>query len=184
MNKVSGIYGIRSISHPERVYIGSAVDIKVRWYRHQRLLMQNKHHSYKLQNHFNKYGSIDLIFEIIIKCDKLELINIEQKFINIYNPWFNICQTVGSPLGVHPSTETRKKLSNALMGNKHMLGKHPSEETRKKLREACKQRKPLSQEAIQRIRDANTGKSVSEKTKNKMKAAQKRRRLRELKNKF
>jgi hypothetical protein len=52
---ISGIYKIQSIINPERVYIGSAISIRNRWCTHKSELKGNKHHSPKLQNHYNKY---------------------------------------------------------------------------------------------------------------------------------
>ena len=56
MQKISGIYKIQSLYHPERCYIGSAVNITRRWMEHLTALKADKHYSKKLQNHYNKYG--------------------------------------------------------------------------------------------------------------------------------
>jgi len=65
--KFSGIYGIRSISKPERKYIGSTYNIGKRFREHKNRLKLNKHENKKLQRHVNKYGIDDLIFDILIK---------------------------------------------------------------------------------------------------------------------
>lgn len=85
-----GIYKIQSKKKSKKIYIGSSVDIYTRWRKHLDFLSQNKHHNQKLQNHFNKYGKSDLVFSIIICCDKDLLVSMEQFFIDSYNPWFNI----------------------------------------------------------------------------------------------
>jgi len=109
--KISGIYQIQSKLKPERIYIGSAVDIHNRWRRHLWYLRNNNHHSSKLQRHFNKYGKSDLIFSIIIGCDKEDLISTEQYFLDIKNPFFNTCKIAGNTHGIKYSEETKKKLS-------------------------------------------------------------------------
>jgi len=132
MNKISGIYGIRSISHPERVYIGSSLNIRQRWHIHRSGLRQNIHHSLKLQRHYRKYGANDLIFEVIYYCNIEELINIEQSFINLYNPYFNCSSIAGSPLGYRHTKTSKQKMSRR---NK---GRAVSEETRRRMSEAHK----------------------------------------------
>jgi group I intron endonuclease len=121
MSNISGIYKIQSISHPERCYIGSAVDITDRWRRHLKRLDKNNHHSHKLQRHYSKYGKEDLVFSIITPCDREDLkpikgiIRPEQFFIWAYDPYFNECKTAGSVLGYHWTTsdEHKRKLSIA-----------------------------------------------------------------------
>ena len=61
---ISGIYKIKSKVKPERIYIGSSVNIQERWRKHINYLKNNKHQSIKLQRHYNKYGKNDLVFSI------------------------------------------------------------------------------------------------------------------------
>jgi len=109
--KISGIYKIQSQIKPDRVYIGSAIDIKDRWWNHIGKLKNNKHGNAKLQNHFNKYGENDLIFIIIEPCFSQFLIIREQFYINTTNPYFNICKIAGSCLGRKHSEESKIKMS-------------------------------------------------------------------------
>jgi group I intron endonuclease len=97
---VSGIYKIQSITKPERIYFGSAVNIKARWRSHLFDLRKNKHHSKKLQRHYDKYGKSDLMFSILLGCDKEDLIKIEQYFLDSYRPYFNNSLTAGNNLGL------------------------------------------------------------------------------------
>jgi group I intron endonuclease len=157
---MTGIYKIQSKIKPERIYIGSAMGIFKRWRNHLSLLKRNKHCSPKLQNHFNKYGEVDLVFSILLNCEKEDLIKIEQYFIDSYNPWFNICKIAGNQLGIKRSEEfkihlklinlgkivskeTRDKMSESQLkvaGKRRlkMIGRKVSEETRSKLRDAAK----------------------------------------------
>ncbi len=140
MNKVSGIYGIRSISHPERVYIGSAINIRRRFSEHRSKLSLNKHGSPKLQHHYNKYGLNDLIFEIIVKCEKQDLIKTEQVFINLYRPWFNICITAGNRLGMRHTEKTKAQI--------RLAKSNISQETIEKIRKAALNRSPESRKRM------------------------------------
>ena len=107
---------IQSISKPERVYIGSAQDISKRWREHFRTLRLSKHHSYKLQMHYNKYGEEDLVFSILSECSVNNLITTEQIFLDLVNPYFNICKVAGSWLGQKHSDLSILKMSKAKIG--------------------------------------------------------------------
>jgi group I intron endonuclease len=109
--KISGIYKIESRIKPERIYIGSSVNISKRWCYHKEDLCKNKHHSKKLQRHYNKYGKEDLIFSVIIGCEKEDLIHTEQFFIDSYLPYFNNNIKANSRLGIKASLESKLKMS-------------------------------------------------------------------------
>ena len=130
--KISGIYQIQSKIKPERIYIGSAINIQHRWNDHLSRMRRNKHHSKKLQNHFNKYGKIDLQFSVLLGCEKENLIKTEQYFIDSHKPWFNIRIKAESNFGLKSSEETKRKLRNKVPWNKGLKG--VSEETREKMR--------------------------------------------------
>lgn len=139
--KESGIYIIKSIGKPSRFYIGSAINIYKRRQYHLESLHKNKHHSHKLQRHYNKHGDTDLVFNVIQLCDKESLITLEQYFIDAYNPYFNECKIAGSCLGRKHSPETRAKISKANKGQIPWIkGVGHSEETKKKIGNANKGR--------------------------------------------
>lgn len=160
--KASGIYRIQSTKKPERVYVGSAVNLEARWKEHLKQLRGHRHHSIKLQRHYDKYGEIDLTFNPIVCCDKENLITYEQFYIDALAPYFNICRNAGNTLGQKP-----------------WLGRKMSEETKKKLSIANKGKrkgikgKPLSPERIQQLREINTGRKMSLESRMKMSAAKK-----------
>jgi len=162
--RISGIYKIQSTINPARCYIGSAINISKRWWRHLQQLRDNNHHSKKLQRHYNKYGKNDLVFSIIIGCDKDDLITTEQFFIDSLKPYFNSCKIAGSQLGMKQSDESNQKRRKALLGEKnHNYGKHWSKETLTKQKESQKGKKAwnkgvvdyLSKEARINIGEAN-----------------------------
>jgi len=127
-----GIYQIQSKIRSGRKYIGSAINIKQRWCLHLSQLKRQKHHSIKLQRHFNKYGDADLQFSILVCCEKEDLIKHEQFFIDGHLPYFNICKTAGNMAGHIPwnkgtkgmfSKEAIEKMSKSRLGNKNSLGR-------------------------------------------------------------
>lgn len=171
----TGIYKIQSKLYPNRIYIGSSEDVGNRWKDHIRRSKKGSHINGKLQNHINKYGIKDLEFFILEECNVSELIFIEQKFIDDYNPYFNICKTAYSRLGLKHTEITKNKMSNSHKGiplsEKHKEGlkthwhKRPqvSEITRKKHSEAniknrntppSQKGKKRSPETIQKMKDA------------------------------
>jgi group I intron endonuclease len=159
MNRISCIYKIQSISYPERCYIGSAINFKNRRGKHLWELNKGIHGNLKLQRHYDKYGKDDLIFSVLLGCDEVDLIKIEQYFIDSYNPFFNLCKTAGSKLGIKLSLEQIEKTRKANTGQKRTdeakekmrkaklgkpnyfnLGKKRSDETKLKLSKASKGR--------------------------------------------
>jgi group I intron endonuclease len=114
LNK-SGIYKMISLVHPDRVYVGSANNLRHRKNSHFYCLKKGTHKNPKLQAHYNKYGEDDLIFIPIAICDKSELIPIngivwiEQFFIDSYKPWFNIALIAGSSVGIKRTLEQIEK---------------------------------------------------------------------------
>jgi group I intron endonuclease len=127
--KICGIYKIVLLIKQERIYVGSAVNINRRWTMHLYDLKMNKHHSNKLQRHYNKYGKDDLQFIVIEECSKSDLLIREQHYIDSYSPYFNECKTAGSCLGRTPWNKNKKmskEFSNKMKvvsnGNKNRIG--------------------------------------------------------------
>lgn len=181
----SGIYKIQSLIKKERIYIGSAINLKNRKACHLSKLRLGKHANKKLQNHYNKYGADDLIFTVLEYCKPSLLIKKEQEHINFNNPFFNINPIAGSSLGrktteetkqkmrkprrnfvpwnkgIKCSEETKIKISKINKGMQNMLGKHHSEESKRKMsisRTGLKR----SQETKDKIRIALTNKKFTE----------------------
>ena len=166
MENVSGIYKISSKIKPERCYIGSAVNIKQRWGHHRNDLDARRHRNSRLQRHYNKYTRDDLLFEILLTCEKEKLIEKEQFFIDALKPWFNISPTAGNSLGVKHTLGTRRNMSKAMMGNKKWLGRHHTPEAIEKMRQAkighipWNKGIPHSEETIKKIRESNIGRTA------------------------
>ena len=155
----TGIYKITN-TNTNKVYIGSAVNIELRWKEHLNDLKKGLHHSIKLQRSFNKHGVNSFKFEIIEQCDRKDLIKHEQAYIDLlkaYSEGYNSSPTAGSRLGSGQSEETKKKISDSLKGrpspNKGVVA---SQATRDKLSKARKGKK-LSSTHIYNISQAKIG---------------------------
>jgi len=124
---MAGVYIIQSLTKPERVYVGSSINIRPRWQNHRNKLRDGKHENPKLQNYYNKYGCDDLIYEIIESGEyfnKNHLLSREQGWIyhfqyeNTEKPYFNIVKKAGSVAGVKRSPEYCKRSSIRQTGKK------------------------------------------------------------------
>lgn len=139
--KKSGIYKIKSIK-TNRIYIGSAINISLRWKRHKRDLTNSKHHSTFLQRHFNKYGIDDLEFSIIELCEIDNLIEREQFYLDNNECHFNNAIKAGSTLGSKRNEEQVKAMSKRFSGEGNpTYGLERTEEWRKNISEANKGQK-------------------------------------------
>lgn len=111
-----GIYLITSKINPNKIYVGSSINIAQRWQAHLYKLGINKHHSAVLQNHINKYGIDDLTFSFICETNKKDIIKKEQFFIDTLKPKFNINKKAGKPSYIKSSEETKAYLSQIRKG--------------------------------------------------------------------
>lgn len=74
-----GIHEIVCVVNNKR-YIGQSVDTDIRYKKHIKDLIDNKHHSIKLQRAFNKYGKDSFNFNVIKEC--------EMKFLNLFEAYY------------------------------------------------------------------------------------------------
>lgn len=129
----AAIYIIRNIVDG-KAYIGSSADVGRRLRKHRLDLAAQRHHSSKLQNAWNKYGADLFTFDIVeIIFDLSSMHEREQAYMDMVGPFYNVAPASVSVLGIKRSDETRRKISNALIGNKNNLGKKRSAETREKM---------------------------------------------------
>lgn len=83
--KVSCIYKITTV-HDNLVYIGSALSFKKRMKDHKNSLLHKKHHNYKMQNAFNKYGKNNFVVEIVKEYENtIKLNSVEILFLQSYS---------------------------------------------------------------------------------------------------
>lgn len=167
-NIVICIYKIRSLT-TNRIYIGSAVNFERRKYMHMYSLKRNSHHSIFLQNHVNKHGISDLVFEIIDICNIDELVSKEQFYLDLLTPEFNISKNAYSTIGVKCSDEKKEKLRIIHTGRKAT----PAAIEANRLGQL--KRLPPTQETRLKISQKNTGRWQSDESKIKNSQSQKKR---------
>lgn len=166
---MTGIYIIKNKTN-NKVYIGQALNIKNRWKKHINILSKNKYIDKKqkpthLQAAWNKDGEENFTFDILEECSKEELDDKEKYWIAYYksnNRDYGYNKTDGGSNGM-PTEESRIKMSEAAVGkpkseeHKQNMRKPKSEEHRRNIGKG-KQGIPISEEAKQKISNANKGK--------------------------
>jgi len=92
----ASVYIIKNLVN-KKVYIGSSVKVKRRFYEHTRKLDKNIHINLHLQAAWNKYGKNNFEFKVIYTIKKELIRKTEQFFINKYqslNPKYGYNKTV------------------------------------------------------------------------------------------
>lgn len=125
----SGIYKLVNLIN-NKIYIGSAVNLRQRFKMHKRDILKNKHCNTYLSRSISKYGIENFMFEVIEFPDKENLIQREQYYIDTLKPEYNLCKIAGSAFGRICKPETREQISKSNTGKKH------SKETREKMRDS------------------------------------------------
>lgn len=128
MKHICGIYMIMN-EIDNKIYIGQAEDIGLRWSSHLSMLKSGKHPSKYLQQAVNEFGIENFIFTILCECEKEKLNELEQYYIFCFSstdPAVGYNRQFGGQSN-RPSMQTRKLMSEAHKGKKH------SNETKKKI---------------------------------------------------
>ncbi|QSF43464.1 GIY-YIG nuclease family protein [Paenibacillus tianjinensis] len=148
---VSGIYAIvrKDELKREKIYIGSSINVAVRWRTHKADLKSNRHRNAHLQFAWNKYGKEKFHIELLeIVKDKEELVYRENLWIYALNTGdsehgYNMLVADVNGRTIH-SDETRKKMSlnhyDCTGKNNSFFGKTHSNDTRMKISIANKGR--------------------------------------------
>lgn len=183
----AGVYSITS-RLTGKVYVGSSVNVVLRWRHHRSRLRTGHHTNSHLQAHARKYGVDDLVFEMMeAEPDYSLRLGLEQLMVTaLYGrQCFNQAQDVSAPTrGRSPTLESRAKQSAALKGRTRspehranlqasMIGRIVTPEARAKMSESACGRK-LSPETRAKIGAAHSGRPqppVSEATRTKLSAA-------------
>lgn len=112
---ICGIYIIYN-SVNEHIYLGSSKNIKHRWNQHRHSLNKNKHHSKYLQRSWDKYKENSFIFSIIEICTEDKLQQIEQEYLDVCKPEYNLSPSAFSNRGYKWTEEQKKKKSKIHKG--------------------------------------------------------------------
>lgn len=107
----SGIYMWNNLL-TDKIYIGSAQDIKRRLTFYYSTSSLKKETSMHISRALLKYGYSSFSLSILEYCSVENLIEREQFYIDLLEPGYNICKTAGSTLGKIHSEEARVKISS------------------------------------------------------------------------
>lgn len=108
----SGVYRIRNTVNG-KVYIGSTKNFAARLHSHKYHLMHRTHHSKKLQNAWNKYGTTAFAFEKVLVCSPEDLLMYEQLLIDGFSAQtcgYNQLPKAGSREGVPHDQDTLQRM--------------------------------------------------------------------------
>lgn len=85
-----GVYKITNILNDD-CYIGSTLDINKRWKQHMSRYNKRQYKSYDLPLYkaMREFGIANFKFEVLELCDENFLIQTEQKYFDIYKPYYN-----------------------------------------------------------------------------------------------
>ena len=164
-----GIYKITN-TITNKCYIGSSIDINIRWNQHRNALKSNKHHSKKLQRSYNIHGEENFNYEIIEECDKDNLLIREQYYIDLldgYKNGYNSVPKAENNFGMRHTDETKEILREKSKGNKNRLGMTFTDESKRKISDTLKGR-PLSEETKKKMSESRKGMVMSEEARNKL----------------
>lgn len=99
-------------------YIGSSVKLDRRFRVHMSCIGSV---NLPLYNAFNKYGLNNFVFLVLQYCDPIEevCLGLEQSFLDLYRPKYNILKLAGSSQGFKHSPDTIAKLKKSHAGKLH-----------------------------------------------------------------
>jgi group I intron endonuclease len=165
----SGIYFIQN-NATGAFYVGSSTsDTRARWRSHRFHLRRGTHVNRKLQNAWNKYGEINFSFHAVTGVAPEDCRNLEQVFINVLTPYYNLAGFVDSPMCGAKHTDAAKAKMRAAAH-----ARYEAQELRDRIGEASKGRRHTT-ESRERISRTLSGRPRSEETKRKISEGHKRR---------
>lgn len=163
-----GIYQIKNVKNG-KLYIGSSIQIKVRWQDHLRDLKNNRHCNKHLQHAFNCHGEENFNFEIVkILPENTEeklLLEIEQKEIDKYSfeELYNINHETGRPprplKGSKRPSSVGQQISATKKERKHLYAPRVISEEHKSKVSAAQRGKIKTKEHRQKIAETLRGRT-------------------------
>lgn len=145
-NSVAGVYAITAPNG--KGYIGSSVNVRKRWNTHRYHLRRGEHGNKHLQNSFDKYGEESFRFEVLLICDAENILFYEQRFIDRFDPEFNVYRTAGSPRNYKHTPEAIERIRQASINSHKFMPKEQANARDEKIRASKlgRKREPFNDE--------------------------------------
>ena len=157
-----GIYCIANRAD-DKCYIGSAVNVRQRFHQHRSALRKGIHCNARLQKAWEKHGQAAFTFSVLERVDDPRLlIEREQWWLDTRRTFerdrgYNLSRYAGSQLGFRHSEATKLKMRKPKSQDHKAAMRHPkSPEHRAKVVEALTGR-TVSQETREKLRASNLG---------------------------
>lgn len=96
----SGVYKITCTANGN-YYIGVSKNIQRRWSQHRTTLKKGKHHSFAMQEDWDKFGDGCFSFEVIKECEYSDAKKLEEELIKSENPKYNMSDLNETIKGKH-----------------------------------------------------------------------------------
>ena len=131
----TAIYSL-SLIGSDRLYIGSAVDLRTRLKQHFSLLQRGRHHAVKLQEEVRRFGMGNLMVSVLeAVSDHSGLIDREQAWIDRFDfsSLLNTSPTAENRLGAKMPESAKRRISESLIGNQYRKGVPHDQETKDKI---------------------------------------------------
>lgn len=153
IGKISGVYKITNNVNG-KYYVGGSKNIINRWYNHVYELRHHQHDNIHLQRSWDNYGENSFLFLIIEASD--DIVSVEQKYLDIAKNEQNFSYNQQFLSGRVEMTEEMKKIIGQSLRKRYTKHKHPMLGRNHTL------------ESRQKMSVSQTGKILSEKTKDKI----------------
>lgn len=161
---MTAVYKIENLANG-KFYIGSSVDVRIRFCTHRRELRTGTHHCQPLQRTWAKYGEHCFKFEIVENvASRDELFSAENRWLDVHygRPHcYNTGTRAGAAfMGRKHADDAKQKVSQAQKGKQHRLGHTNSPKHRQRISAAMKG-KEKSPEHVEKIRQRMLGTSYA-----------------------
>jgi len=186
IHHASGIYGFFN-TVTGKSYVGSALDLYARLRYHLCHLRKGDHKNKHLQASWMVHGESAFVWAVLEYVpDKMQLLRREQEWIDCLDSAYNKSRIAGGCHGVKATKEKRAKISASLKkkyredkefrkSQSERLARLSNTEEEKKRRSLFRKKQWEDPEYRAKIIAANKGKKVSDKTRAKMRKAQRKR---------
>lgn len=158
------VYKISNVANG-KFYVGSSVNVRVRFQTHRRELRKGTHHCEPLQRAWDKYGEDRFKFEVVERLASPDELLAAENILLIEHHGQAYCYNVGTRAGAAMTGRThadaaKAKVSKAQKGKQHRLGHTNTPEHRQRISAAMAGKKK-SPEHVEKIRQRMIGTSYA-----------------------